>query len=1296
MKKIVKFIAALVFLVIQPAIAFELQAQEEVDIYLPAMQNGDWLCYTLDDAEGTTQIMNEPIPGRTDRRLTKGLSGTFIPGGGKVGGAMEFNGTSNFIRPNDDNVGPTGFLHAAYTNISVAFYFMPYKFSGKQALYFQGSTDGGISIRLNGSNLQAAVATGSVKQFSDVDLEGRLNMWTHVAVSFGNQTAKLYINGELIETLPTAAATMPASVRGACLGANIHTTKGANAWNDPDPQFFNGMLDEVRVYGYAYTPQILDDASDVPSNITIDLTKPKRDINPNLYGAFFEEVRYAGEGGLYGEIIRNRSFEEGFIDNYYKFESAPGNILTDDAGNPAGEAVLTGGASIVAGGKYGNALSLPDGNNATGVTLPDGILPDGSSATGEMSVSTWVYLMASNADGLVIWEFTDDTGNNRLTFKTGNNNNLQLTIKANGKEETLATPANSGVARNQWNLVSFRFSYHTGIIFLGATELARKENFTLKPSDISKYAGSYKGYIGRSPLDASAPSFTGRIDDFRIYRRGLAEGDIVGINQGRADRTTFSKTQAIYWTLTSGKTGATILLDRTELLNGNRKLSMKWNTGSSSGTAPAELTNVGFWGVPSRTGENYSFSMFAKVGAGSEINRLHIALRSSDGTHEYATEAVQLDNAGGSGSGWTKYTATLTPNANDPFGVFVITADQPGEVWFSMASLFPPTYKDRPNGCNKAMAQKVEEIAPKFYRFTGGSATQGYSPGTAYQWDKTIGTVEERPSFAAFWNVEQSNGFGYLENLMFAEDLGAEPILVVNCGRGYWWFTLQSDIQPYIDEALHAIEYANGSPDTEWGARRIKDFKKLYGYERTEPFKMNMIEIGNEDGGDADGMTYLDRFVLFRNAIKAKYPDMEVISDNRLDNQLKNDPYGSPMVDEHYYPDLDKAYEMATLYDDMPRENTGKIFVGEYTTRTTPGSANGYMNGALGDAAFLTGVERNSDLVQMFTYAPWFINKETKPGHNAFPIYFDQSEVLATPPYYVQQMFNLNLGDKSFPITADNNDRNVNEISGKIGFSCWNIKVNYYPVTVKDANGNTLFYDDFSNLNKFVPGNGDWSVSNNILHQTGIIANCNIVSKDVVSARSYTITTKVERLANNQATGVRFGISGNNNNTYFNFCIGDGGTSITLQRSVAGSMTRVFTTPLPSNYGNVVLDVKIEVSGGSIKCYINDELTAEYNEEGAKQKAFYVGNYETKTGDVIIKAVNSTNKPVEGILNITGVKSLLSTGEVTVLSNLSSGSPNDQFGITPVKSVLNDVTNQMEYTFDPYSVTVIRLHTTKP
>lgn len=460
------------------------------------------------------------------------------------------------------------------------------------------------------------------------------------------------------------------------------------------------------------------------------------------------------------------------------------------------------------------------------------------------------------------------------------------------------------------------------------------------------------------------------------------------------------------WALVKeGAGNGSIKLDFTQPVNDILNVCLKLEVETSG--ASVGIANTGYWGIPIKPQTTYKCSFYAKT-TNNNNPSFTIGLQSNDGKTVYANAEVS-----GITNEWKQYTTTLTTSENVPASdqtKFVITTKSNGTYWFNLVSLFAPTFNNRPNGNRPDIMKMLVDMKPSFLRFPGGNYLEGDKFSTRFDWKKTLGPLSQRSGHLAPWHYRSTDGMGLLEFLEWSEDLKAEPVLGVFAG-----YVLKEDyivdesfLKPFIEDALDEIEYITGDINTKWGAVRAANG-------HPEPFKLNYIEIGNEDDYDLSG-SYKSRFKQFYNAIRAKHPDIQLISTIDMRGLSKETP--PDIVDEHYYLSASEMQKYSLKFDDYDRKGP-KVFVGEWASME--GRPTNNFNAALGDAAFMTGMERNSDIITMSAYAPLFsnVNKGATQwtpdliGYNALSVY-------GSPSYYAQKMFSTYLGDQVISLNAKN------------------------------------------------------------------------------------------------------------------------------------------------------------------------------------------------------------------------------------------------------------------------------------
>ena len=466
-------------------------------------------------------------------------------------------------------------------------------------------------------------------------------------------------------------------------------------------------------------------------------------------------------------------------------------------------------------------------------------------------------------------------------------------------------------------------------------------------------------------------------------------------------------TQPVYWDLVQeGGGSGSMALDSSTPLNATVLASLKLTITAATGKGNVGVANEGFWGIAAKANTAYHATIYAKAAAGFE-GPLTVSLINKDSSGAVATgQTAKLT------SEWKKYDVTLTTGKTVPSTTnrLLISANHPGTIWLGMVSLFPPTYANRANGNREDIMQMLADMKPAFLRFPGGNYLEGNTAPTRFNWEQTLGDVSQRPGHMDdAWRYWSSDGMGLLEFLDWCEDLHMQPVLALYAGyslRNGANFAPGPDLQPYVNEALDEIEYVTGDANTKWGAERAKDGHPA-------PFALEYVEVGNEDQFDPKTGGYEGRFAQFFDAIRQKYPQLKIITTASVTTRTAD------VIDEHFYRrSEDEMLAHANDYDTRRRGNQ-KVFVGEWATRIGGPTPN--WGAGLADAAWLTGLERNSDLIVMASYAPLFINV----NQGAFQwqpdlIGYDATSSYGSPTYYVQKVFSTNHGDNILPISARN------------------------------------------------------------------------------------------------------------------------------------------------------------------------------------------------------------------------------------------------------------------------------------
>ena len=654
-----------------------------------------------------------------------------------------------------------------------------------------------------------------------------------------------------------------------------------------------------------------------------------------------------------------------------------------------------------------------------------------------------------------------------------------------------------------------------------------------------------------------------------------------------------------------------------------------------------------------------------------------------------------------------KYSVTFTADEeleSDGSGL-IVTNTGDSDLDVDMVSLMPEdTYKG--HGLRKDLMEQLEAMHPKFLRFPGGCAVEGQTMDTAWNWKDTIGDVSERKEMINIWNPSATEpymmtyGLGFYEYFQMCEDLGMEPVPILNCGIACQvrngsatdeeHLVPMDKLQPYIDDALDLIEFANGTDESnEWVQKRIQMGHK-------KPFNMKYIGIGNEQYGDI----YFERYEEFAKQIHEKYPDINLVttsgtassgSSNDLAWNWANEHEElADRMDEHYYETADWFRQHAYRYDNYRRDTNTKVFLGEYASK-----GNAWYN-ALSEAAFMTGLERNADVVRMASYAPMFAKYGNTQWSAADMIWFNNSDYVLTPNYYVQSLFSNNQGNYSLPTEVKLNGIEKDDaLQGGVAVGSWGTHNEFKDIEVKTENS-TVTVDK----SEWETTNGDWSIDDNgVISQmsdnTGAV--CYYASPDM---RNYTLTLKARKLSGGE--GFQIGVAADDAFNYYRVNIGGwGNTTAKVQHIVNGVSSSSGNVAEQSYVGNVHIndnewyDVTVEVTDDEIKAYLNDEFICSYKKPKEYGPVYSSSVYDEETGDVIVKVVNTMDSDVNIGMNVSGETVTSNIAKTTVMSgdtNLENSLDNKN-AIVPKEIELTNASNNFTYNAPADSFSIIRLKT---
>jgi len=723
--------------------------------------------------------------------------------------------------------------------------------------------------------------------------------------------------------------------------------------------------------------------------------------------------------------------------------------------------------------------------------------------------------------------------------------------------------------------------------------------------------------------------------------------------------------QPVYWSFTNLNNGhGSVQIDSKHPLN-------TFNTHNLEVDADGAfaLQNEGYWGMNVVKGDSYQFRVAARVANGL-ITPLTVKILSSSGAELASGEISGLND------NWRYHTLELKAAESDPKATLQITAAGKGSLFLDMVSLLPEkTWKE--HGLRTDLAEALDGLHPSFMRFPGGNWVEGDDIPHMYHWKYTIGDIDARTPLWNTWGYNTTHGLGFHEYLQLCEDLHAEPLFDISVGMSLHDSVPVAQMGQWTQDALDAIEYANGPTNTVWGGLRAKAG-------HPEPFHLKFMEIGNENGGP----DYVQRWPLLVNAIRAKYPYMQLI----MTTDLRGRPYPKnpkpDIIDEHYYESPESFMRRANQYDTYDRSGP-KIFIGEYAVTEKCGLGN--LRAAIGEAAFMTGMERNSDIVTLASYAPLFVNMNHR-AWNPDLINFDSSHWYGLPGYYVQQMFSQNRGDATLPVQVDTPAADVAPSQGMIGVGTWNTEAEFKDIKVTAPDGKVLFQSDFSNNSDAWKklGDGDWKISDGGLVQGKEKEFVRALAGDK-SWKDYTVTMKALKLGGREGFLIMFHIAGDEDRLWWNI----GGWENTQDAIQNGST--IDQKPGQVETGRWY-DIKMEVSGNRAKCYLDGALIhdAKYETDERVRAIYASASHENKTGDVIVKVVNASANPVATKINLAGTTNLSGQGAATVLTSespLDENTLDNPTKVSPRQETVNFSGTSLTRTFPGNSFTVLRLNT---
>jgi alpha-L-arabinofuranosidase len=736
------------------------------------------------------------------------------------------------------------------------------------------------------------------------------------------------------------------------------------------------------------------------------------------------------------------------------------------------------------------------------------------------------------------------------------------------------------------------------------------------------------------------------------------------------------------WSLaTTGGATARIALDLSQPLYPETPRSLRIDIASLPRTGNVAVVNEGFWGISVQQGAAYTLTCYSRTEKYNGIMTARLVGADGKTLAEHVFERVQ-------GNGWKKYTATLRAQASDAHATFQLSFSRPGTVWLDFVSLFPvQTFRNRPNGLRPDLAQYLADLKPAFVRWPGGCFVEGISPQSAPSWKKSLGPVERRPGTYSPWGYWSSDGLGYHEFLQFCEDIDADALYVFNCGVSCEMrsgvYVEDAHVDTLVASVLEAIEYAIGPQESRWGKVRAQ-------HGHPKPFPLRYVEVGNEQVGER----YAQRFNIFYTAIKEKYPQLEILAAMgiaHLSQPTIRTIEKMDIADEHAYKAAGWPMAYADWYDKYPRKDW-KLYVGEYACNAGVGAGN--MAAALNDATFILGLERNSDLVTMSSYAPLLENiHDTDWPVNL--IRFDAGRSFARISYYAIKMLNehkasVNLATQvSVPV-----DTVTPAFTGKIGLSTWDTQTEYKDVEVIQG-GKVVYQSGMIQRGDWRLTSGQWEVRDSVLAQTKEGA-WPLAMLNTKSFDTYTLKLKARKTGGYNAFMIPFAFRDDQH--YMRVHLGAWLNTVAAFETVTKGADAIVSQPVRLEKPvelNRWYAIELRVNTTTVDCYLDGKLVMTYH---TPADLFAIAGRDDKTGEVVIKIVNAVGhaRPVSiGINDL----ALEATGTAVVLA---ADSPDDENSFelpqrfVPRTEPVHAIAKRFDYVVKPWSVTILRARIKRP
>ncbi len=680
--------------------------------------------------------------------------------------------------------------------------------------------------------------------------------------------------------------------------------------------------------------------------------------------------------------------------------------------------------------------------------------------------------------------------------------------------------------------------------------------------------------------------------------------------------------------------------------------------------AGAGIINQGYnSGFYIQKGESYHFTCYAR---NNEIDKkvLRISLEGEEGCYGFTSVEVEEGP-------WAKYEGIICVSKTDTSARLKITLEMKGSIELDFVSLFPEkTFGQRRNGMRKDLADLLADMKPKFMRFPGGCLIHSGSLNpeardSVYRWKKSIGAIEDRPARKNIWGYNQTLGLGFYECFLFCEDIKAKPLPVLPAGYNPHKQEMvpMDELQPWIEDALDLIEFANGDENTKWGSIRA-----AMGH--PAPFGLEYLGIGNEEVGEG----FFERYEYFHKAIREKYPDIKIIctsGPNAAGSEFERGwscgkRLGSDYIDEHYYQTPEWFLANYHRYDTYETKGP-KVFLGEY------GTWGKSWYHALVEAAYMIGLERNADKVGLACYAPLLAN-EDYVNWDTNLIWFNNHKVCPTPNYYVQKLFMNHQGTRKLRVSdvpIKEEKREIEPLSGNICFKGYQSICSYKDIRIQnDLTGEIHFIDHLE---------ADTS------------------NKAMVSAVShwtdYTISTKAEVIEGEKGFEINFAWKDTSN--YRKWTIGGWQNYDLFLSHIIDGRSSDLTQALFTVEPHRVYDLKLQVKDRYIRTWIDgEESLATEDKEVVIEPLYYTASEDETDGAIIIKVANLQEEAVNVQINLRDWQLKRVNGKIFTMDydREATNTFSQLDKVIPVESEFSCDEEELNYQFPSMSLTIMRLY----